>query len=67
MTAAELTKTRKKLGLSQRRLSTMLRKDVSFICKVENGHRHLREELQEKIKKAFTKFRTAKRTRKAKR
>lgn len=59
MTVVELTKSRKKLGISQKRLSKMLRKTPTFVCKLENGNRIFTNDLQKRIRSIFAKARKA--------
>jgi ribosome-binding protein aMBF1 (putative translation factor) len=54
MTLVEITKTRTKLGMTQKQLSKLIKKTPTFVCKLENKQRQLTSDLQTAIKKAFS-------------
>jgi predicted transcriptional regulator len=56
MTVTELKKTRKTLGITQKQLSKLLKKDATFVCKLENGVRKFNYDLEVQLKKAFGKL-----------
>ena len=56
MTLCQLTKQRKKIGISQREMSRLLKKDPTFVCKLENGRRQFKYELQVKARETFQKL-----------
>jgi predicted transcriptional regulator len=60
MRLREIVTTRKKLGLTQIRLSKLIKKSETFMCKLEHGDRKLTPEIKNSILGAFTKHRKMK-------
>lgn len=60
MTIPEVVKMRLKYGLTQRGLSRMIKKDPTFMCKLESGDRIFRQEIQQEIQKTLAKLRSGK-------
>ena len=53
MSRIDLSKLRKRAGMSQRELASLLQVRPSFLSAIENGRSRLPEEKQEKIKEIF--------------
>jgi predicted transcriptional regulator len=53
MNVQQITKSRERFGITQKRFSKMLKKTDTYACKLENGKRKLTPELSKQIKAIF--------------
>lgn len=57
MTVNELKIRRKAIGISQKRLSKLIKKHPTFVCKLESGNRLFTNDLQKMVAKTLTSLR----------